>query len=144
MLISDSKINKNLDEVIQNNSSNLSLNDSNKCTTRILRSQNKHITDVDYLNSKISFSSGLLSKPKVINKKLTVAVAKKQLNKSNTLSVINNKSSDEVNIDLVTDTIIDPEHLFEDNDNDGRIEDARKLSSQNVITINKVKYLPNL
>jgi len=144
MLINDSKINTNLDEVIQNNSSTLLLNNSNKCATRILRSQNKHKMDVDYLNSKISFSSGLLSKCKVINKKLPVAVAKKQLNKSNTLGVINNKSSNEVNIDLVKDTIIDPEHLFEDNDNDGGIEDKRKLSNQNVIQINKVKYLPNL
>jgi len=144
MLISDSIINTNLDEVIQNNSSTLLLNNSNKCTTRILRSQNKHITGADYLNSKISFSSGLLSKPKVINKKLTVAVAKKQLNKSNTLCVINNESSNEVNIDLVKDIIIDPEHLFEDNDKDGRMEDTRKLSNQNIIKINKVKYLSNL
>jgi len=135
MLISDSKINSNLDEVIQNNSSTLLLNNSNKCATRILRSQNKHKTDADYLNSKKSFSSALLSKPKVINKKLPVSVAKKQLNKSNTLSVINNKSSNEVNIDSVEDTIIDPENLFEDNDNDGRIEDTRKLSNQNVIKV---------
>ncbi|XP_060870004.1 transcriptional regulator ATRX homolog [Metopolophium dirhodum] len=142
MLMSDSIINTNLDEVVQNNSSTLLINNSNKCTTRILRSQNKHITDADQLNSKISFSSGLLSKPKVLNKKLNVAVAKKQLNKSNTLSVINNKSSNEVNIDLVKDTIIDPEHLFEDNDKDGRIEDTRKLSNQNVININKTKNQP--
>ncbi|XP_029342269.1 transcriptional regulator ATRX-like [Acyrthosiphon pisum] len=139
MLKSDSIINTNLDEVIQNNSSTLLSKNFNKCTTRILRSQNKHITDADYLNSKKSFSSGLVSKPKVINKKLTVAVAKNQLNKSNTLSVANSKSSNEVNIDLVKDTIIDPEHLFENNDNDGRIEDTRKLSNQNVIKINKTK-----
>lgn len=126
LLISDSRINTNLDEVMKNN--------SNKCTTRILRSQNKHKTGTDYLNSKISFSSSLLSKPKVISKKLTVA--KVQLNKTNT--------SNEVNIDLVKDTIVDPEHLFEDIDNDGRIEDTRDLGNTNVIKINKVKYLPNL
>ncbi|XP_022173106.1 transcriptional regulator ATRX homolog isoform X2 [Myzus persicae] len=137
MPISYSRINENLDEVMKNNSSNLSLNKSNICTTRILRSQNKYKTDIEFLNSNVSFSSSLPPKPKVIDKKLIVT--KKQLNKSNTSSVNNDKSSNEVNIDLVKDKLVDPEHLFKDNDSNDRIENTKKLSIQNVLKINKTK-----
>lgn len=115
------------DEVMKSNPSNLSLNKPNICTSRILRSQNKYNTDANYLNSNISISSSLVSKPKVIVKKLTVTT--KQLNKSNVSSVINNISSNEV----------DTEHLLKDNDSDDGIANTKILSNQKILMINKVK-----
>jgi len=143
VLISNSRINdENSDEVMKNNPSNLSLNKPNICTTRILRSQNKHKTDANYLNSNISISSNLVSKPKVIIKKLTVT--KKQLNKSNVSSVINNMSSNETNIYLVKGKIVDTEHLLKDNDSDDGIVNTKMLRNQKILMINKVKYLTNI
>lgn len=134
ILISDARINENLDKVIKNNSNNLSLNKSNICSTRILRSQNKYKKDDDNLN--LTVSSRLQSKSKALDKKLTVV--KKQSNESNTSSILNNKSFNEVQIDLVNNKITDPKHLFEDRDNE--IERTRKLRNHNVLKINKVKY----
>jgi len=142
VLISNSRKNENSDEVMNINPSNLSLNKPNICTTRILRSQNKHKMNANYLNSKISISSSLVSKPKVIVKKLTVT--EKPLNKPNASNVINNISSNEANINLVKDKIVDAELLFKDNDSDDGIADTRELSYQNILNISKVKSLSSL
>lgn len=136
ILFSNSRLNENLDKVIKNNSNNLSLNKSNiLCTTRILRSQNKHKMDGDNLN--LTISSSLLSKSKASNKKLTIV--KKQSNINNesiASSIINNKFCNESQIDLVNNKIVD--------DKDNELEyNMRKLKNHDVIQINKVKYLSN-
>jgi len=137
ILISDARINENLDKVIKNNSNNLSLNKSNICSTRILRSQNKYKKDDNNFN--LTVSSSLQSKSKALDKKLTVV--KKQSNESNTSSILINKSFNEVQIDLVNVKLTDPKHLFEDRDSE--IECTMKLRNHNVLKINKVKYPAN-
>ncbi|XP_060854287.1 transcriptional regulator ATRX homolog isoform X2 [Rhopalosiphum padi] len=132
ILFSNSRLNENLDKVIKNNSNNLSLNKSNiLCTTRILRSQNKHKMDGDNLN--LTISSSLLSKSKASNKKLTIV--KKQSNINNesiASSIINNKFCNESQIDLVNNKIVD--------DKDNELEyNMRKLKNHDVIQINKTK-----
>jgi len=133
ILISDARINENLDKVLKNNSNNK----SNICSTRILRSQNKYKKNDDNLN--LTVSSSLQSESKALDKKLTVV--KKQSNESNTSSILNNKSFNEVQIDLVNDKITDPKHSFEDCDSE--IECTRKLRNHSVLKINKVKYPAN-
>ncbi|XP_050055172.1 transcriptional regulator ATRX homolog isoform X3 [Aphis gossypii] len=137
ILISDARINENLDKVIKNNSNNLSLNKSNICSTRILRSQNKYKKDDDNLN--LTVSSSLQSESKALDKKLTVV--KKQSYESNTSSILNNKSFNEVQIDLVNDKITDPKHSFEDRDSE--IECTRELRNHSVLKIIKINNQSN-
>lgn len=126
ILLSNSRITENLSEVIKYNSNNVSLNKSNiLTTTRVLRSQNKQKNDADYLNSTITLCSSVQPNSKVKNKKLTVV--KNWSNKSNTSSLINSKSANEVHTNLVKDDLIQTKQLF---DGDDEIEYTKKLRNK--------------
>jgi len=149
VLVDNSILNGNLSNETKNNSVNQSSKESNKCTTRSLRSGNKQKKDTDISNSTISIPSSSLQQtslsPSVppifdaLNKKSAVVVLER-LDDSVVSNIINSKSSNKVHLNLEKDEIAHPLNIFDASGSDDDSEDTIKLRNRTLIKTNKVKY----
>jgi len=148
VLVDNSILNGNLSKKTKDISVNPSSKESNKRTTRSLRSGKKQKKDNDILNSTTSLSSSSLkptllssSMPPledVMNKKFSIVL--KRLDESMISSLISSKSSNKVHLNLEKDEIAHPLNLFDNSNSDDDSEDTIKLRNRTLIKTNKVKY----
>ncbi|XP_060841737.1 transcriptional regulator ATRX homolog isoform X3 [Rhopalosiphum padi] len=144
--VNNSILNGNLNKSTKSNTADRLIKTPNRSTKRNLRSEKKQKIDTNNLSTNISSSSvqpisfpNELSAFKNIDKELTVVI--ERLDDSIISSMMSNKSSNKIHLELEKNETAHPLNLFDDDnsDSDDNREYTRKLRNRTLKKTNKVK-----
>ncbi|XP_025200654.1 transcriptional regulator ATRX homolog isoform X2 [Melanaphis sacchari] len=145
MLVNNSILNGNSNKKTKTKRANLLIKTPILSTERSLRSRKKQKVDTNNLSTNISSSSVQLKSLSpdefsALEKDKKLAVVLERLDDSVISSIISNRSSNKINLDLEKDEIAHPLNLFDDNSDSGnKREYTKKLRNRTLMKTNKIK-----